>query len=331
MTPEHSGMDGIIANVGPGPSALAVDVGGTIVKSALVDAGGSVSRPSRARTPREGDVARGVVEQIARLLDQARQDHPDREISALGVAVPGIVDEDAGVGVFSENLGWRDRPLRRMIEDRVDAHVTLLHDVRAAGEAEVQVGAAAGHDDVVTVAIGTGVAASSWACGRPIRGRGYAGEIGHLRVTDDEVPCVCGGVGCLEAVASTAAIERRYRSLAQDTTVDGAQDVIHRAVLGDAIAQRVWSDALDALAAGLASITAVLAPEIVVLNGGLSLAGDALVDPLTVRLAERVRLVPAPRLVRGLFAADAGTVGAALSTRRPRLASGDSTRGESNP
>jgi glucokinase len=312
-------VDDSIADVGPGPCALAVDVGGTIVKSALVGAGGSVGRPSRARTPREGDTALAVVEHIAELLDRARRDHPDREIAALGVAVPGIVDEDAGVGVFSENLGWRDRPLRRMLEERVDASVTLVHDVRAAGEAEARIGAGAGHDDVATVAIGTGVAAALWAGGRPIRGRGYAGEIGHLRVTDDDMRCACGGVGCLEAVASAAAIERRYRRLSADENITGAQDVIHRAERGDPVAQRVWNDALDALTAGLAALTAVVAPEVIVLSGGLSLAGDALIDPLSTRLVARVRLVPAPRIVQGRFAADAGTVGAALSTR-PRAA-----------
>lgn len=308
-------MHPLIADVGRGPTAVAVDVGGTMVKSAIVDGAGAVRACSPRPTPRSVDTAAAVVELVAEMFHEARRTASDSWPIALSVAVPGIVDEQAGVGVYSENLGWRDRPLRRMLEERVDAPVTLVHDVRSAGTAEARIGAAAGVEDSVTVAIGTGVSAALWSGGRMIRGRGYAGELGHLRVTSDDVPCVCGGRGCLEAVASAAAIVRRYSLLGGGALVAGAQDVIGRASLGDDVALRVWEDALDGLSVGLASVAGILAPEVVVLAGGLSLAGDALIQPVKARLEERVCVVPLPRVVVARFAADAGTVGAALSTR----------------
>ncbi|KRA24938.1 hypothetical protein ASD65_11235 [Microbacterium sp. Root61] len=308
-------MDEFIAHVGPGPAALAVDVGGTTIKYSLVAADGSVGAATRVPTPRGANPAALVVDAVALLFDQTRRDHPHLEVSALGAAVPGLVDEDAGIGLHSENLGWRDAPLRRLLEDRIDARVSLVHDVRAAGAAEARIGAGAGFANVITVVIGTGVSAAIWSDGRPLRGRGYAGEIGHMRVSTEDVPCSCGGVGCLEAIASAAAIESRYARLGGAEPIAGARDVIRLALQGDPVANGVWSEALDALASGLAAVTAVAAPEVIVIGGGLSQAGDRLLEPLTARLAERVGIVPVPRLVRARFGADAGAVGAALSTR----------------
>lgn len=308
-------MHPLIANVGRGPAAVAVDVGGTLVKSAIVDDTGAVRARSPRPTPRTADTAAAVVDLVAELFREASRTVSGTWPIALSVAVPGIVDEQAGVGVYSENLGWRDRPLRRMLEDRVDAPVTLVHDVRSAGAAEARIGAAAGVDDSVTVAIGTGVSAALWSGGRTIHARGYAGELGHLRVTSEDVPCICGGRGCLEAVASAAAIARRYAQLGGRAPVAGSQDVIRRASSGDDVASRVWEDALDGLSVGLTSVASILAPEVVVLAGGLSLAGDALLRPVKARLEERLRVVPVPRVVVARFSADAGTVGAALSTR----------------
>src|SRR5690606_25867262 len=107
-----------------------------------------------------------------------------------------------------------------------------------------------------------------------------AGEIGHSPI--GEWPCPCGARGCLEAVASAGAIARRYTE-ATGSAVDGAREVIARAEGGDETAMRVWNEALDALALAIAQLTAVLAPQAVVIGGGLSRAGDALFDGLRTR------------------------------------------------
>jgi glucokinase len=191
----------------------------------------------------------------------------------------------------------------------------LTHDVRSAGAAEAALGAAVGFDNAVTVAIGTGVSAALSCDGRPIRANGFGGEIGHLRVSAEQVACVCGGVGCLEAMASASAIVKRYVHLSADDSVAGADEVIARAESGDPIALGVWNDALDGLATGLAALVATVAPEIIVIAGGLSGAGESLLHPLAERLAARVRIVPLPTLAVARFGSDAGIVGAALATR----------------
>lgn len=304
-----------IARVGAGRPALAVDVGGTLIKSAIVDASGLVQPVLREATPRGEDAAVTVVDAVAALFERARSDHPELDLSVIGLAVPGVVDEIAGVGVWAENLGWTDAPLRVMLEALTGATVVLVHDVRAAGAAETRLGAATGFQNTVTVAIGTGVSAAISCDGQLIRANGYAGEIGHLRVGGEEVECVCGGVGCLESIASASAIVKRYRHLSGDDAVTGADEVIARAESGDPIARRVWDDALDGLAAGLAALVATVAPEVIVIAGGLSGAGDSLLRPLAERIATRVRIVPRPALAVARFGSDAGIVGAALATR----------------
>lgn len=303
------------ARVGAGRPALVVDVGGTLIKSALVDDVGLVHPVVRTSTPREGDAAEQIVEAVAALFERARTDRPDLDLAVIGLAVPGVVDEAAGIGVYAENLGWTDAPLRSLLEARTGATVVLTHDVRAAGAAEAALGAAVGFGNAVTVAIGTGVSAALSCDGRPIRANGYAGEIGHLRVSAEQVACVCGGVGCLEAIASASAIVKRYVHLSADDSVVGADEVIARAESGDPIALGVWNDALDGLATGLAALVATVAPEIIVIAGGLSGAGESLLRPLAERLATRVRIVPLPTLAVARFGADAGIVGAALATR----------------
>jgi glucokinase len=125
------------------------------------------------------------------------------------VAVPGIVDEAAGLAVFSQNLGWRDAPLRDMIAERTGLPTAFGHDVRTGALAEARLGAGRGCGDSLFLTIGTGISAALLLDGRPYSAHGYAGEIGHVDVGRSE-PCACGATGCLEAIASAAAIARRH-------------------------------------------------------------------------------------------------------------------------
>lgn len=302
-----------MTSLGPGPAVVAVDVGGTDTKAALIDAAGTVRAVRRLATPRDGARTAGRV--LDAVADQSAALAADHAVDpqALGLIVPGIVDDATGTAIFSENLGWRDVPFRDLARERLGLPVFLGHDVAVAGEAELRLGAAAGYRDVLVVTVGTGVAAAVFVDGRPHRGGGLAGEIGHARVAESP-PCVCGGRGCLEAVASAAAIARRYRERS-GVAVDGSRDVLRRASDGDPVAAAVWDEALDALALGLSHATALLAPEAIVIGGGLSHAGDALLGPLADRLDGLLSYHRRPDLVRARLGGDAGVLGAALRAR----------------
>jgi glucokinase len=279
-----------------------------------VDARGRIIDLLRRPTPLEGErTGERVVEAAVGLAAEFRRTHPEVVPAAAGLVVPGHVDEQRGVGVIAENLGWRDFPFRDRASAALGMPVSFSHDVRAAGEAERRLGAAAGFRDVVVVAIGTGIAGAIFIDDALYTGGGMAGEMGHSRVADGP-ECACGGRGCLEAVASAAAIARRYTALT-GVPVAGAREVLERARSGEPAARQIWDSALDALALGLSHTVALLAPEAIVIGGGLAQAGDDLFPPLADRLDGILTFHRRPQLLAARIGQDAGVIGAALRAR----------------
>lgn len=229
---------------------------------------------------------------------------------AVGLAVTGIVDERRGMAVHSQNVGWRNVPVRSLVEQATGLPVGFGHDVRAGTLAEWRLGAGRGLEDLVFVPIGTGVSAGIIVQGRPLAGGGYAGEIGHVDVGHGE-PCTCGGRGCVEAVASAAAIARRYAA-ASGRPVPGARDVAERLAAGDPAARRVWTDATEALALALAWTSVVVAPQAILLGGGLARSGSLLFEPVRQALDRHLGVVRRPRLLPATLRDEAGFLGAAL-------------------
>jgi glucokinase len=300
--------------LGAGHPVLAFDVGGTDLKAALVDASGRIVELLRRPTPLAGEeTGDAVVAAAAALRDEFRRTHPQIEPLAAGLVVPGHVDEARGVGVLAENLGWRDYPFRERAAGALALPVSFSHDVRAAGEAEYRLGAAKGFRDVVVMAIGTGIAAAIFIDGTLFTGGGMAGEVGHSRVADGP-DCACGGRGCLEAVASAAAIARRYTALS-GVPASGSREVLERAAAGDPAARAIWDSALDALALDLSHTVALLAPEAIVIGGGLAQAGDDLFVPLAQRLDGILTFHRRPALLAARIGENAGVIGAALRAR----------------
>lgn len=302
------------APLGPGEPVLAIDVGGTDMKAALIDADGRIVEVVRRPTPRDADApGDAVIDAVVAVAAEFRLAHPEIVPAALGLLVPGHVDDVRGVGVFAENLGWRDYPFRDRAAAALGVPVSFSHDVRGAGEAERRLGAAAPYRDAVFMAIGTGIAGAIFLDGRLVTGGGLVGEMGHSRVADGPV-CVCGGIGCLEAVASAASIARRYNA-ATGAAVAGAREVLQRAQAADPDAVEVWESALDALALDISHTVALLSPEAVVIGGGLSQAGDALFVPLAERLDAILTFQRRPVLLRARIGENAGVIGAALRAR----------------
>lgn len=296
---------------------LAVDVGGTEIKAAVLDAGASaqagpgrltVAARARRTTPRGADgdaTAHAIVAAVAELAAEFGADH---SIDAVGVVVPGVVHD--GIGVYSANLGWQDFPFADTLADALDQPVAFGHDVGAGGLAEQRMGAARGFRDVVVMPIGTGIAGALIMDGALRTGGGWAGEIGHVDVGHGQ-PCGCGQTGCMEAMASSAAIARRYAAKS-GRTVHGAAEVLVAVDEGDAVAVEVWDDAVDALARGIRILTTLLGPEVVVLGGGLAMAGERLVTPVGRRLADLLTFQRQPELRLAELGDEAGSLGAGL-------------------
>lgn len=297
-----------------GELVLAIDVGGTGIKAMLAVGDGTVVAEASRPTPTgDGAAALEVALDLSREL--LRSHAP---VGRVGLAVPGIVDPARGLAVYGANLGWRNAPVAAAVADGLGLPVVLVHDVTAAGVAEHRLGAGRGVDDLLVVAIGTGIAAAVIAGGRPVvGGAGQAGELGHVIVRTQGRRCGCGRHGCLEAEASASAIARAYAERA-GRSVGGAADVA--ALLdSDPVADAVWHNAIDALADGLLDAMALLGSSRVVIGGGLSNAGDRLLLPLATAMRERASVHTMPELVLAALGARGGLVGAALMAAEAHL------------
>jgi glucokinase len=286
---------------------VAVDVGGTGIKATVLDRNGRSHGDKELATP-TSDGPDAVVEAVRETVRTLVAAHDD--VVGVGVVVPGDVDAADGVARYSANLGWRNVPLRGLVNADVGVPTVLEHDVRAAGLAERTVGTAGEVADSVVAVLGTGIAAVINAGGRHVCGAiGIAGEFGHAPVWPDGELCACGQRGCLERYASAAAIARRYGQRTGITL--GAAEVIAR-VDDDAAAAEVWQEAVTALGIALASCTMLLDPALIVLGGGLSRAGRTLRDPVRDALAQRVTWRKPPDVELSALGARAGLVGAGI-------------------
>jgi len=286
---------------------VAIDVGGTALKGSLVSVTGETVATRTLLTPAEG-IIDAVLSLIAELMDDAGA-HARRVIAA-GVVTPGMVDEVAGVVTYASNLNWRNVQLLVELQSKLSIPVAVGHDVRAAGLAESRLGAAKGIEDFTLIPIGTGMAAALVSATGPIRGAlGAAGEIGHIPIVQGGELCTCGQRGCLEVYVSGAGVARRYA--ARSGRKLSSREIVAR--LGtDPDADTVWDDATRALAQGLATVTLLLDPGVIVLGGGFSQAGSVLLDPVTRYLREALVWRDAPEVVLSSLGGDAGRIGAAL-------------------
>ncbi|MEV0393135.1 ROK family protein [Polymorphospora rubra] len=291
---------------------VALDVGGTGMKCALVRPDGRVHHTERHPTgaDRGPDAVIDTILDVAEgLAGKAQAD--GLEVVAAGVAVPGVVDEVAGVARWSANVGFRDVPLRDLLATRLGRPAALGHDVRVGGIAEARLGSGRGSDHVLFVAIGTGIAAAHVVGGSAFAGaHGAAGELGHIVVRPGGPRCGCGQLGCLETIASASAVGRRYSEISGSPAT--AAQVAGHAAAGDPVAADLWRETVEALADGLLTAQALFDPEVVVLGGGLAEAGAVLLDPLRAALRRRLTFHREPRLVRANLGDEAGCVGAAL-------------------
>lgn len=297
-------------------AVIGIDVGGTRIKSVVITSTGAVLDELVLPTPqRISDCLGAVVAELVRdhLVRLAGREAGFEKVAAVGVVVPGVVDDVLGIGLYSSNLGWRDLDLRGRIESELDLPLAVGHDVRAGLLAEHRFGAAVGADNAVFVPLGTGIASAVLSGGRLLADP-RSGEIGHVVVRPDGPPCGCGASGCLETIASARAIGRRFTerlrsvgSLSATSTVPAtsvpstAADVAALVAVAfgasgcaagvdprTQAALEVWDEAVEALASVLAPVVVALGTETVLIGGGLVRSGETLLGPLRRAVALRL-------------------------------------------
>lgn len=310
---------------------IGVDVGGTKIAAGVVDEQGEVL--ARARRDSPAADAAAIEQTIADLVTGLRAEVA-RPVAGVGVGAAGFIDATRSTVLFAPNLAWRDEPLRADLETLLGLPVVVENDGNAAAWGEFVYGAGRDVEDLLLVAVGTGVGGGIVLDGRLHRGAsGVAAEIGHLRVVPGGRLCGCGNEGCWEQYASGSALVADTRAAA-DADPEGARALLAgapaaaidgpmitaAAQAGDPFARARLADLGRWLGEGIASLAAVLDPAAAVIGGGVSAAGDLLLDPLRAAYREnltgrghRAELEVRPAALGN----DAGMLGAADLARRP--------------
>lgn len=299
---------------------FAVDLGGTHLRAALVDGAGKIHTHLKRHTPKENS-PEVLVEALASVADEWRGDHGP--IIGASVMVPGAVDRAQAVVLSAPNLpSLINFGLKAVLQERLGWPVFLENDANAAAVGEMWLGAARGCRDVVSVTLGTGVGGGMVLGGKLWRGaHGAAGEIGHTTVDPfSGLKCKCGNTGCLELFASATAIVRMAReSLKQfpQATLSAenltAEKVYDAGREGDELALSVFRRAGKYLGIGLANLTSLIDPEIIVINGGVVNGWDLFAADMYQEVEERGFQATAKqvRIARAECGDNAGLLGAA--------------------
>jgi len=257
---------------------IGIDIGGTAIKSAVIDEDGAVHLPQQVPTQASQGretIAAGLSTALTQTLKAAAE--ANLEIAGIGVASAGAIDSANGnVFAATENLpGWAGFHLRQYLQGFTELPIFVENDAHAAALAELRFGAARGLSNFVALTIGTGIGGGIVLDGRLVRGtHGFAGTLGHQTIRFDGRPCNCGRRGCLEAYVSTAALIEEYRQLEPAAPIDqpaatAARLIAERSIAGDAKARRAYSQLAAYLAEGVANIYNLLDPEAIILSGGL--------------------------------------------------------------
>lgn len=292
---------------------LGLDLGGTYIKVAVIEAGSQGHPPLLVHSERVlTDADAGPTDVRDRLIDIGRGVIDlHGPISSVGLGVPGLFDPDTGVIELFPNLPgpWRGFSLRDPVGEGIGLTASMINDARAFTLAEGTIGAGRDAKVMLGITLGTGIGGGVMIDGRLHLGAfGTAGEFGHQTVKPDGPVCGCGNRGCLEAVAKGGAI-------ADEVGLSNAEAVYAAASEGDPLAVDAIDRASFYMAIAIANTVALLGLDVVVLGGGIMSAGDLVLDPLRQAVSNRVTLVPTEeiRIVRAELGAMAGAIGAALA------------------
>lgn len=304
--------------------AVGIDIGGTKIAGALVDESGQILREARVSTPDDGGDS--IIDAVVALVEELAV---GESVIGVGVAAAGFIDAEQANILYAPNLSFRNYPFKAKLEALLSYPVIIENDANAAGWAEFRYGAGRGTRNMTMLTIGTGVGGAVIADSKMLRGGfGIGGELGHIRVVPNGRLCGCGAHGCIEQYGSGTALLRSARELADSPSEAGSRlrqlrdeagelkgEQVYQAILeGDAGALGLLEELGSWLGQTIASISAVLDPEVVVIGGGVSAAGELLLEPIREAYLANMPargFRPELQLKVAEFVNDAGVVGAA--------------------
>ena len=309
---------------------VGIDLGGTNIAVGLVDEAGKILHKDSVPTLLE----RGpepVIKDMANLSLKVIKDagYTVDDVKAIGVGVPGLADPKTGVVIFCTNLRWHMVPLREIMQKIIDKPIFIDNDATVAGLAESVAGVSAGIANSVFLTLGTGVGGGIVINHKIYSGaHGVGSELGHMTVQCEGRKCTCGSVGCWEQYSSATALIRQGREAVEghpeslilkkvngDASKIEARTIIDAAREGDPIACQVYDKYIYYLAIGIVAIINAFDPEVIVLGGGVSAAGDFLLNAVRKKLPEMVfyKTMPYARIELATLGNDAGIIGAAMN------------------
>ena len=306
-----------------------IDVGGTGIQVGVVDEAGHIIAKSSMVTevgvPYQEQIA-GMARCVQEAMNKAGL--PMSELKSVGAGVPGLADQKTGMVAYCPNIHWTDVPFREEFQKHIDKPVFIDNDATVAGLAESVAGVSAGSDSSVFLTLGTGVGGGIIIHGKVWSGfHGVGSEIGHITMALDGEPCNCGNLGCLERYCSaTAIIDMARKAVAghpesQIMTLCGgdparinAKMVFDAAREGDETASGIFHRYVSHLAQAINTVINFLDPEIIVLGGGVSKAGDFLLDAVRREIPQYIlyKSMPYARIELAQLGPDSGIIGAAM-------------------
>ena len=289
--------------------ALAIDLGGTQLRAALVDRQGKVMSRAAAATDVEGG-PKAIVAQMLQLANEAGFSKSQGRAVGIGICAPGPLDSETGTVISISTLpGWENFPLRDTLTQALGVPAVLENDGIAAANGEWKFGAGRGLNHLVYVTVSTGIGGGVIADGRLLRGRrGMAAHVGHLMIERNGPLCSCGAPGCFEALASGSALGKAGRAKG----FADAKAVVAAARAGDEAALVLMDEEADWLAYGFTCLLHLYSPELVIMGGGVSSA----LDLMHARIRARIAALALPpfrevEVVKAALGDNAGLIGAA--------------------
>jgi len=308
---------------------LGVDLGGTKILTVVTNSQGKMLSHDHSITPAPKGheaVIQSILESAHRALEQA--DVVISELTAIGLGAPGLSNPETGILFTSPNLpGWRDVPLRDIMQERLGKKTFVINDANAAALGEFYFGAARGIRNFIYITLSTGIGGGIIIDGKIYSGAiGAAGEVGHMTIDDEGPICNCGNRGCWEALASGTALAKEARHRIKEGVATSileyaegdvekvtAQVIYSAAEQGDSLAKELIARTGYYVGVGLANLINIFNPELIVIGGGLSNIGDMLLEPAFKVAEERAYMeaFQAVRFASAELGRNSGVLGAA--------------------
>ena len=308
--------------------AIGIDIGGTSFKGAAITSNGEVKDVFRFdvdKSKTQEELIHQLVDELNKYLDD--HGYNKDNILGVGVGIPGTIDVNNGEVIYSNNLRWKNLPIKKLIEDGTGLEVRIINDANAATLGEAMFGAGKKYKNIVLLTLGTGVGSGIIINGEIYEGtNGFGCELGHMVIKYDGEECTCGRKGCLEAYASATALARDTRrmiklhpeskmnEIAKQRGKIGAHVAFIAAKQGDKYAQELIDNYVMYLGEGILDICNIFRPEAIVLSGGIANEGEYLTSRLIKYCSERdygFHGSPKVEIMTSLLGYDSGKIGAA--------------------